>query len=63
MTGRYRVSIVATRTHEYVVDDARSPEHAEAIAEQWFEEGEDGNVTATDVDSTEALPEDEADAE
>lgn len=56
----YKVSVQVSETREFVVD-ANSPEEAESIAEQWYEEGEEGNLVSIDDLQSEALPEEAAD--
>lgn len=51
----YRVSFTVTSTHTYLVPECNSPEVAESIAEEWFADGEEGNVENTDIDSVDTV--------
>lgn len=55
MTKPFRVTLVVTTEHEYEID-ANTPEEAESVAEQWFEEGEEGTTTISTVEQSEAIP-------
>lgn len=49
MKRSYKVDIDVISKHSYVVDDVNSPEEAEAVAEEWLDDGEEGNVTDSEV--------------
>jgi len=57
----YNVELTVERTHRYVVEEANSPEEAEDIAKDWFEDGEAGDILTTDVFATDVYPEEEED--
>lgn len=40
----YIVEVEEVRVHQFIVDEANSPEEAEGIAEEWLEDGEDGVI-------------------
>jgi hypothetical protein len=42
--------------HEFTVDEANSPEEALSVAEEWFRDGEDGEVISVDVYDTDVYP-------
>lgn len=50
------MELTAFQTHHYHVE-ANTPEEAESVAEQYFTDGEEGTVTSSDIDTTEAVPE------
>ena len=57
----YQVEVQVSETHVYTVE-ANTPEEEEVIAEQWYEEGEEGNTISIDDMRSEAVPT-EAEAE
>lgn len=46
------VQISTSEVHEYRVPDCNTPEEAESIAEAWFADGEEGEVTEVDIMDT-----------
>jgi len=54
----YIVEVTECVTHAYSVD-ATSPEAAESIAEEWLDDGEEGNIMDREVVSTEVIEEEE----
>jgi hypothetical protein len=61
MKKDYKVSMTVTSTHVYRVTDCNSPEEATSIAEEWFADGEEGMIEDTDVDSIDAVVDEEED--
>jgi len=59
MKRPYKVCITEIVVHEYEIDEAVSPEQAEDIALQWLEDGEEGNILSTDIDTTDVVPDEE----
>jgi hypothetical protein len=55
----YLVSFDVTSRHTYHVPDCNSPEEAEAIAEEWFADGEEGEVDETDINTIDVIAEDD----
>ena len=51
----YKVIFTVTSTHTYVVPECNTPEEAESIAEDWFAEGDTGDVEDTDVDTVDVF--------
>ena len=58
MKSSYIVEIEETITHRYEVDDANSPEEAEAIAEDWLNDGEEGLETDSSILNIDSYPND-----
>lgn len=56
MKSAYRVVMEVQETHEFTVDEANSPEEAQSIAEEWFKDGEDGEVISVDIYDTDVFP-------
>jgi hypothetical protein len=52
----YRVAIEVVTVHEYTIPEANSHEEAEAIAEDWFADGELGNVDEQEILSVDSYP-------
>lgn len=52
----YHVSIDVCQTHEYTVESVNSPEEAEEVATEWFEEGEMGVVDSTEFLGVDSYP-------
>ena len=55
MKKSYVVSFDVTSRHTYHVPECNSPEEAEAIAEDWFADGEEGEVDETDITAVDVL--------
>lgn len=45
----FNVTAIVTREVSFLVD-ARTPEEAQSIVEEWIEDGETGTVNATEID-------------
>jgi hypothetical protein len=54
----YRVSFDVTSRHTFRVPDCNSPEEAEAVAEEWFADGESGDIDETDIDAVDVVEDD-----
>lgn len=54
----FNVQLTVTTTHEYIVT-ARSEEEAVSIAETLHEDGETGEIIASEVETGDAYPMDE----
>jgi hypothetical protein len=52
----YQVELEVVKRHLFVVDDVNSPEEAENMAEEWFEDGEEGAVLETEITASDAYP-------
>ena len=57
----YIVSFDVTSRHTYRVPDCNTPEEAEAIAEEWFADGEEGEIDETDINTIDVLEDTEDD--
>lgn len=51
----FLVEVELNRTVQFTVD-ARTPEEAESIVEQWIGDGEHGELTSETIEHTEATP-------
>jgi hypothetical protein len=52
----FQVEIERVRTHIFVVDEVNSPEEAEAVAEAWLSEGEEGTVLDEEILNSDSYP-------
>lgn len=52
----YTVEMDVLTKHTFVVEDVNSPEEAEAVAEEWLDEGEAGDISDKEVFSCDAYP-------
>jgi hypothetical protein len=60
MTKRnYVVSFDVSSRHTYHVPECNSAEEAESIAEEWFADGEEGDVDQTDINTIDVIAEDD----
>lgn len=50
MKKDYKVVLTVVSEHIFHVPECNSPEEAESIAEEWFAEGESGNIDNTDIE-------------
>lgn len=55
----FLVEVVVQSTHSYVVE-ANYAEEAEGVAQDWLEEGDEGQVTDKEIVSVSAIPADSA---
>jgi hypothetical protein len=45
----FQVEIERVQTHVFMVEDVNSREEAEAVAEEWLADGEEGTILEEDV--------------
>lgn len=51
----FKVSFDVTSRHTFHVPECNSPEEAEAIAEEWFADGEEGEIDETDISAVDII--------
>ena len=52
----FQVEIERVKRHLFVVDDVNSQEEAEAVAEEWLLDGEEGEVLEEDITNFDSYP-------
>jgi hypothetical protein len=57
----FLVSFEVVSTHTYKIPECNSPEEAESIAEDYFADGESGDVTDTDIVDVDVIEDTEED--
>lgn len=62
MKQTYKVVMTTQSDVEFEIPECNSPDQAIAIAEEWFADGEDGEVISEDVINADAFPIEEEEA-
>jgi hypothetical protein len=61
MKKSYIVSFDVTSRHTFHVPECNTPEEAESIAEEYFADGDDGEVADVDIDAVDVVEDSEED--
>lgn len=52
----FQVEIEQVKRHVYIIDDVNSQEEAEAAAEEWLSDGEEGAILEEEITGVDSFP-------